>query len=316
MWSGRESSTVNKYCLSLRKFLEFLYENDLPSRLPIKSTIAAEYIANLRLNNCTKGAIDSAIAALKWIHTFIPGINKWNNPMNDEFLAKLLSSAQRCLSKPKIQKKPLTGVMIKSIIDKSNLNDLIELKNCLIISFAYSLLLRHDEISHIACNHLTLKEEGIKIFIPKSKTDKYRNGKNVFLPKSESPCSTSKMLTNFLVLSNLKIGENHFLFSPIKKNGSSYSVTNKILAYSTYNDIVKNAISLIGEDPKLYGTHSCRSGGASDLAPHVSEHELLVSGRWSDARSIRSYVELDDTARFEMGDVLQSAISNSNDEDL
>ena len=66
----------------------------------------------------------------------------------------------------------------------------------------------------------------------------------------------------------------------------------------------------IGHDPKDYGTHSMRSGGATELASDISEFELLTTGRWSDARSIRSYVEMSDSARFDISRTLQSTISD------
>ena len=72
-------------------------------------------------------------------------------------------------------------------------------------------------------------------------------------------------------------------------------------------------VAKIGLDPAIYGTHSLRSSGATDLAPNISEYELLTSGRWSYSRSIRSYVELSDSHRFEINGILQSAVSsNSN----
>ena len=89
-------------------------------------------------------------------------------------------------------------------------------------------------------------------------------------------------------------------------------MTNKRLAYTSYRDIVKRAVKSIGLDEKMYGTHSCRSGGATDLAPHVSEHELLITGRWADPRSIRSYVELAEKSRYEISGILQSNIADEN----
>ena len=97
----------------------------------------------------------------------------------------------------------------------------------------------------------------------------------------------------------------------MKKCGTSYALSNKILAYTSFRDIVKKAVRKIGLDDKLYGTHSCRSGGATDLAPRVSEHDLLISGRWADARSIRSYVEVSDQERFEMSGILQSSMGSN-----
>ena len=88
-------------------------------------------------------------------------------------------------------------------------------------------------------------------------------------------------------------------------------MTYSILSYSNFNDIVKKAVARLGLDKDKFGTHSCRSGGATDLAPNVTEHELLVSGRWADSRSIRSYVEMTDESRFHMNSMLQSRIDTS-----
>ena len=78
--------------------------------------------------------------------------------------------------------------------------------------------------------------------------------------------------------------------------------------------IVKRSIARLGLDPKLYGTHSCRAGGATDLAPKVSVMELLVSGRWADPRSIRHYVEIDQDERFRLNSLAQcSSTARSSD---
>ena len=311
IWNGREGSTVGKYCLSLRKFLKFLEEKSHSAKLPFSSMIVAEYLTNLKLSNSSKGAIDSALSSLKWIHSFVPGINKTNNPMMDEFLAKINNGVSRDMGKPTIQKKPLSGEMVVKIIKQSDLVNMVELRNCLLIAFAYNLLLRHDEFSHVNLAHISESEGGFKILIPKSKTDKYRNGKHVFLAKNDNSYSPSYLLQKYIQMAGLKIGMNHFLFSPLKKTANSWKAMNQMLSYSSFRDIVKTCIGKIGLDPKCFGTHSLRAGGATDLAPHVSEHELLVSGRWADARSIRSYVELTNTERFELSKILQNKMTSS-----
>ena len=115
VWNGRESSTVRKYCLSLRGFIAYGVKNGFDNSLPLSSTDAAEYLTHLRLSKGTKGAINTALAALKWVHSFIPGINKNNNPMDDGFLSKIASDARRHLSQEKSKKKPISGDMVKDM---------------------------------------------------------------------------------------------------------------------------------------------------------------------------------------------------------
>ena len=151
---------MQKYCYSLRKFFGFCRLNDEEILLPLNSLTVAEYLTYLRVVNGKKGAISTALAALKWLHSFIPGINKFNDPLQDEFLSKVSNSAQRALSKPIIRKSPLTGDLVKNIILNAPLDSLTNIRDCLIPVLAYSLLLRHDEMSHVSCSHITISDEG------------------------------------------------------------------------------------------------------------------------------------------------------------
>ena len=298
---------MNKYCLCLRKVIIFIRQNEYSLILPFTSAFAAEYLTHLRLTSGTKGAIESALASLKWIHSFVPGVNVWNNPMNDDFLSKMLSSARRSLISKKNQKRPIEGKMIRNMIISSNLDNHVHLRNCLLMGISFSLLLRHDEVIHISLNHITKIDHGYKFLIPKSKTDKFRNGSHVILTESDKQCSISKLLEKYLALFGLSLGMNHFLFFPLS---SKVGKCNKILSYASCRDIVREMISLIGLDPSEYCTHSCRSGGATELSGSVTEHELLVSGRWKSSDSIRSYVEMSNSARLSIANMLQDSISD------
>ena len=310
VWKGRASSTVRKYCLSIRKFLHFCRANDYPLELPFTSGVVAEYLILINRAKAMKGPTDSAKCAIKWLNSFIPGINKWNEPLSDEFLGKISSSIQRRSEPVKNQKKPLSGRILKSILEASDLDNTIEIRDCLVLLLSFSLLLRHDELSHISCEHIQESEGGFKILIPKSKTDQLRNGRHVFLADNTSPSSPASLLRKYLGRVGLSLGMNHFLFCPLKPTGSSLSASNRSLSYSSFRELVQKSIAKVGLDPKEYGTHSGRAGGATSLASKIPEHELLVSGRWKDARSIRSYVQLSDEHRLKTNSLLQSSLDN------
>ena len=96
----------------------------------------------------------------------------------------------------------------------------------------------------MTCNLIQEVDKGFIIRIPKSKTDKFRNGKNVFLAKNSGPHSASTLLVRYMALAKLQLQDNHFLFCPIKRNVSSGQVRlcNTILSYATFNKIIKSAI--------------------------------------------------------------------------
>lgn len=297
IWDSRKPSTVTKYCYSIRKFLIFYKEVPSDLILPLPALKIAQYLETLK--DSKNSSVNDALTSIKWLHYFIPGINSFNNPLNDEFLARIVESSKRSNNKEKKRKKPLTSDIIEKILGNLSSNPSLEdLRNTLIPVLAFALLLRHDELSHLNCIHFTVMSEGLKVHIPSSKTDTYRDGKYVFLSKKNS--AVYNLIFRYMSKANLSFSCNHFFFCPIDLTGSSCSIRNQKLPYEIYNSIVKEAVSKIGLNPKDYGTHSARSGGATSLYPYVSQFDLMISGRWADPRSLGSYVEIAADTRFDI----------------
>ena len=308
VWSARQASTVQKYCYSLRKFFAFLCVFNESINLPIVAMDAAKYIAYMRSNNASHSAFKLILTAIKWVNNFFPGISKFNCPMEDNFLLRLKDSALRSVPLRKNQKEVISGCIIKKIIDTLSAEaDLTEVRNVLMPALGYSLLLRHDELSHLNLLYFSECSQGIKIVIPSSKTDVYRNGKTVFLAKSEEKDSVFQVLEKYLLKANLRMGQNHFLFTPIFHR----VLVNKKLSYSVFYQNIKSLMSSLGLDPMFFGTHSVRSGAATDLASRVTEFELLLTGRWRDPRSLSSYVKVSDARRFAISRELSLNLSHS-----
>jgi len=246
-----------------------------------------------------------SLCALKWLHSFIPGLNDSNDPLNEKFLSRITNSVQRNSIKLKNRKQPLTKNMIIDMVSElPEHSSLTELRDTLIPVFAYSLLLRHDEITHINCMHIESVQEGLKILIPSSKTDVMRGGQFVYLSKSNS--LVFDLFSKYLAKSGMSIGDNRFLFPSLvyDMRSKQVKISDKILSYDQYRSIIKKMTESLGLDSSLFGTHSCRSGGASVLASNLSEYELMLNGRWRDSRSIGSYIEISDEKRFDMNSSL------------
>ena len=307
IWDARKPSTISKYCYSVRKFLTFCKEISTDPILPFSAMTIAQYLETIK--ESSNSSVTDALTSIKWLHYFIPGINSFNNPLNDEFLARIVESSKRSSNKEKNRKKPLTSDIIGKILGNLPSDPSLEdLRNTLIPVLAFALLLRHDELSHLNCSHFTAMSEGLKVHIPSSKTDTYRDGKYVFLSKKNS--SVYNLVFRYISKAHLDFNCNHFFFCPIVKNRSDLtcSIRNQKLPYETYNSIVKGAVAKIGLDPREYGTHSARSGGASTLYPYVSQYELMLSGRWADPRSLGSYVEIATDTRFDINSRLSMSL--------
>ena len=302
---ARKPSTIEKYCLTLRKFVVFCQQKEFSFSIPFDSLVIAQYLEETKMSCRGKSAVGNALLSIKWLHSFMPGLNPANDPANDRFLSKIVESTNRNIIKMKRRKKPFSLDMIKGILSHLSPNpSLTELRDCLIPVLSYTLLLRHDETSHMNCNHIDSVTSGLKILIPSSKTDTYREGKFVYLSKKNN--SVYNLFFRYLSKSNLDLGMNHFLFGPISfnKGTKQNEIENRKLSYESFNKIFKNAVAMLGLDPEDFGTHSARSGGATGLAPFVSQYDLMMNGRWSDPRSIGSYVETPSSKRFETNEIL------------
>jgi hypothetical protein len=308
IWFARQASSVQNYCYALRKFFAFCCVFEGGVSLPVSALRAASYISFVKDNSGSRGAISVAWNALKWVHNFVPFLNRFNDPLEDKIIKCVVESALRSVQAKKNVKKPLSGNFVRSVLRSVNPLSLVDLRNSSIIALAYSLLLRHDEVSHISCLHLSKVSGGLKVFLPSSKTDVYRLGKSVFLSSGGESTPVYKLLFSYLEKANLCLGQDHFLFGPMvyASQLASASIGNKVLSYNSYRLILREKLILCGLNPQLYGFHSCRKGGATSLAPYVSQYELLTVGRWKDPRSLSHYVEISDQRKLGMSKDLLS----------
>ena len=85
-----------------------------------------------------------------------------------------------------------------------------------------------------------------------------------------------------------------FLFRAIA-NGRGYEKlrkTNKALSYTRVREILLTALKGIGLDVKLFGTHSLRSGGATEAAnAGVPDRLFKKHGRWRSESAKDGYVK-------------------------
>ena len=169
IWSSRQPSTVEKYCFSLRSFFSFCLLLDNEIFLPVDTMQAAKFLTFLRDKDMSKHSIRLALVSLKWLNNFFPGHGGNLDPLQDQFLSRIVDSAQRNVTSSKNQKLPFSKSMIRDMMVLGPKPSLEELRDSLIPSLSFSLLLRNDELIHLSCKHMSLSEEGIKFVILSSK---------------------------------------------------------------------------------------------------------------------------------------------------
>jgi integrase len=113
------------------------------------------------------------------------------------------------------KKEPITPDILKKIVctycnTHCNLKDLRIASMCLL---CYSGFLRFSELVNLRRSDITFFPTYIKLFLVKSKTDVYREGRDVLIAKTGLPTCPVNMLNRYLNLASIENKSQEFIFS-------------------------------------------------------------------------------------------------------
>ena len=129
---------------------------------------------------------------------------------------------------------------------------------------SYAGFFRSEEVVSIRRNHITFHEGYITIKVEKSKSDQLRQGDEVVIAQSGGSVCPVFILREYLGRLNINPRQmSPFLDSWSKpRNLTSWQAKiNRIDCYSTFRDHLTKSLSGVVPDPRIYCTHSFRSGG-------------------------------------------------------
>ena len=187
----------------------------------------------------------------------------------------------RSLTRPPVPRKPVHRTQLEKMaaVAKANLK---ETRDILMLVMMFAGFLRESEAVALQAKDVwvTLAKNKVDMVlymvIRKSKTD--QNGENATVVVSGCPTSPICPVMWYYRYMALR-RESPFLFHQVPKNSVAE------LAKGTPYRLIKAWLARIKVDPKGYGSHSLRRGGATAAArAHVRMHVLKKHGRWkSDA---------------------------------
>ena len=296
MLKSRADTTTKAYVRVIRKFLEWSKGRHFNMQLPFPLSVVSLYLFEVQQSCTSSSSVILAHAALKWLHSFVPSLDR--NPLDSEFCRNIIESAKRQKSQPVMKKKPITTDIIRSILDIHNKKD-ANLKNLRIAalgSSAFAGCFRYDELCNIVPKHIEFHSDYIRIFVPRSKTDVYREGNFVFISASRSKYCPVGVLQRYLDLSGIDLCSSLPLFRPLvfHRSSSSYTLRSGKISYTTCRDILRDTLSQLGLNPNDYGLHSLRSGGITSAVRNsnnsIPERLLKIHGRWKSDSAKDMYI--------------------------
>lgn len=254
--------------------------------IPASNITLALYIVFLIQQERSVSCINSAIYGIDWVHLK----NGHAKPSEHAVIKQVAEAARRILAKPKTRKTPLLASHVKNIIQRLVGGPLGDLQVAAFIVLGFYGFLRWDDLSHITPEDLVFAPTHLSIFLSKRKNDQFRKGSQVLIARSDdTPCPVA-VVEEFLAQG--MHDPKTTLWRRIQHTKSGHKLRREPMSYSRANQLFKNALKTEGLDPKCYGLHSLRSGGATTAAAMgIPDRLLQRQGGWRSSRAKNNYID-------------------------
>ena len=290
---SRADSTVKTYYSGFCRWKNWasIHGIDNSDIFPAKPFYVAIYLSSLVQTSRTVSPITSAFYSLQWAHKLIGK----PSPTEACIVKNVFEGAKRRLATPVEKKEPITPELLSKVyhsIFKDN--DLVSQRIICACLIAYSGFLRVSELLHIRRCDIMFHPCYMSIFIPKSKTDIYRDGNSVVISRVDSEMCPVKNLEIYLSLANIQVDSYEFIFRNIVRFKDHFELRkeNKPLSYTRIRELFIDAFQPFVPDIKKYGLHSLRSGGATMSANlGISDRLFKRHGRWRSETAKDGYIK-------------------------
>ena len=282
-------STVKKYSGYFKVFTKFCLRHSLSDKPADAMTVAA-FMTHLLDDGKSYNVISATVYSIKWMHS-IYGLT---DPTTNSIVQNLLLAAKRILSYPTNKKDVIDSIVLLNLCTLfENELTLVDLRDLSMILLCYAGFLRFSEMNSLLCSDVCFKDDHIILKIRKSKTDIFRQGKEVLISKGKTLACPYNMLKNYMSSAGLSVTMNSYLFRPMLKSKGKHNLIseNKPLSYTRARECIVSKLQLVAPGLKL-GTHSLRASGATSAANtgDISDRCLKKHGRWKTDTAKDGYI--------------------------
>ncbi len=226
-------------------------------------------------------AFQRRIAAISQIHQ---AMGYENPPTHDYLVRNTMKGIRRKIGTNQRKKAPIEIDALRQMVtiqDDSSLG----IRNRALLVIGFTGAFRRSELVAINIEDIEFTRDGIKIFIPKSKTDQDGEGYNIGLPYGSNPLTCPvRSLQDWLHDSGINSGP---VFRRIDRHSKIYG---RLTAQSV-RLVVCNAAEKVGLDPKQFAGHSLRSGFiTTSYLAGKTERVIMKQSRHESIKVMRSYI--------------------------
>lgn len=237
---------------------------------PVPSDVIANYLSYCA-ENLKMSTINRRIAALNYAHKLKGGYRVQDDPI----VSSLIAGIKRTLSVQVEQHEPLTIEKIRKIVANIETSTLKGVRDKALLLTGFAGAFRRSEMAALTLEDINRQEQGLCLFVRRSKTDQEGEGDCVpIVYGNDLETCPVTALDAWLELAAIEDGS---LFRSISKHGK----LGEAITGDGIHRVIKERVSNAGYDPSEYGAHSLRAGAATTAANNdATDAEIAKLGRW------------------------------------
>ena len=269
--SSKSINTLRAYKADYKDFTLFCLKHSFKS-MPTEPKIISLYMTHLSQTS-KFSTLKRRLASISVIHKLSGHYIDIKHPM----IAENLMGIKRVKGSHQKAKKPILINDLKSIINIINKdeNEKRKAKNKALILIGFAGGFRRSELVAILFEDIDFVQEGVKIFIKRSKTDQSGEGMTKGIPYFSN--------SNYCPVTSLK----NWIEKSEIKSGRIFNMSDKSVALT-----IKKYAAIAGLDSNKYSGHSLRSGFATSAAElGAEERSIMAMTGHKTSQMVRRYIQ-------------------------
>jgi len=270
--NSKSINTLRAYQSDYNDFSLFCSKNGFQA-MPTQPKILALYITHLA-SYSKYSTLKRRLASISIIHKTKGHYIDTKHPI----IVENLMGIKRTNGSNQKGKKPLLINDLKLLInaiDESKEKNIRKLRDKALVLIGFSGGFRRSELVNIEYEDIEFVEEGVKIFVKRSKTDQSGEGMTKAIPYFDN--------INFCPVKAL----NKWVVEAEIKEGKIFNISDKSVAL-----IIKKYANYAGLDSNRYAGHSLRSGFATSTAESgAEERNIMAMTGHKSTEMVRRYIK-------------------------
>ena len=270
--NSKSTNTLRAYQSDYNDFSQFCSKNGFQA-MPTEPKILSLYITHLA-SYSKFSTLKRRLASISIIHKTKGHYIDTKHPI----IVENLMGIKRTNGSNQKGKKPLLindlKVLIQAI-DESKEKNIRKIRDKALVLIGFSGGFRRSELVNIEYEDIEFVEEGVKIFVKRSKTDQSGEGMTKAIPYFDN--------INFCPVKAL----NKWVAEAQLKDGKIFNISDKNVAL-----IIKKYANYAGLDAHRYAGHSLRSGFATSTAESgAEERNIMAMTGHKSTEMVRRYIK-------------------------